>query len=34
MKNNILDVAVYLMGILAFTFIIIGIINVIIMLCK
>jgi hypothetical protein len=34
MKNNILDVAIYLMGILAFSFIIIGIINVIMMLWK
>jgi hypothetical protein len=34
MKNNILAVAIYLMGILAFSFIIIGIINVIIMLWK
>jgi hypothetical protein len=34
MKNILLDVAVYLMGILAFSFIIIGIINVIMMLWK
>jgi hypothetical protein len=34
MKNNILDVAVYLVGIIVFSCIIIGIINLIIMACK
>jgi hypothetical protein len=34
MKNNILDAAVFLVGIIAFSFIIIGIINLIVMVCK
>ena len=34
MKNNILDIAVHLIGIIVFSCIIIGIINLIVMVCK